>query len=314
MNIIFVGRSHGKSRTLKLGNRQLAILSAFVIVFLAAMVMSGYYLASVVQGQGDNSQPLNQEAIAKWKDALDSQAKDVAQLQRDSREQVDALTLRMGNMQARLLRLDALGQRLTEVAKLKNGEFDFSSAPALGGPIDPDLGESYSYVELTDSLDRMAKQIIDREQQLEVIDELYVNRGIQKELFISGRPITWGWMSSAYGYRSDPFTGKRAWHAGVDFAGKEDSDIIAVASGVVTFSGDRYGYGNLVEINHGGGFTTRYAHCKELHVKVGDIVKKRQVLASMGSTGRSTGPHVHYEVLKNGRTVDPKKYIHRASR
>lgn len=314
MNIIFVGRSHGKSRTLKLGNRQLAILSMVIVLFLTALIVAGFQLSETMADRSEQEHSLNQEAIAKWKEQLAIQAQEVAKLQRDSREQIDALTLRMGNMQARLLRLDALGQRLTEVAKLKNGEFDFSSAPAVGGPIDPDLGESYSFVELTDNLDRMAKQIINRGQQLEVIDELFVNRNIQKELFISGRPITWGWMSSAYGYRSDPFTGKRAWHAGVDFAGKEDSDIIAVASGVVTFSGDRYGYGNLVEINHGGGFATRYAHCKELFVKVGDVVEKGQVLAAMGSTGRSTGPHVHYEVLKNGRTIDPKKYIHRASR
>lgn len=314
MNIIFVGRSHGKSKTLKLGNRQLVILSMAVALVLASLVFAGYQLAEFIAERSSQEHTLDQKAIAKWKESLATQAKEVAELKRDSREQIDALTLRMGNMQARLLRLDALGQRLTEVAKLKNGEFDFTTTPAVGGPIDPDLGESYSLVELTENLDRMAQQIISREQQLEVIDELFVNRNIQKELFISGRPITWGWMSSAYGYRSDPFTGKRAWHAGVDFAGKEDSDIIAVASGVVTFSGDRYGYGNLVEINHGGGFATRYAHCKTLKVKVGDVIEKGQVIASMGSTGRSTGPHVHYEVIKNGRTLDPKKYIHRASR
>jgi len=121
-------------------------------------------------------------------------------------------------------------------------------------------------------------------------------------------------MSSRYGYRSDPFSGKRAWHAGVDFAGKDGSDIVAVASGVVTWSSDRYGYGNLIEINHGGGVTTRYGHCKELLVKVGEVVKKGQVVAQMGSTGRSTGPHVHFEVIKNSKSQNPEKYINRASR
>jgi len=314
MNIIFVGRSHGKSKTLQLGNKQLILFAMFVFAISLVLVGGGYQLSNVLAERGDSGAFLDVETISVWKNEIKEQRIEVNKLKQNSHEKVDALTLRMGNMQARLLRLDALGQRLTEVAKLKNGEFNFSQSPALGGPIDVSTGESYVLPSLVDNIKRIEQQITNVEQQLEVIDSLFVNRNIQKELFIAGRPITWGWMSSAYGYRTDPFTGKRAWHGGVDFAGKEDSDIIAVASGVVTWSGDRYGYGNLIEINHGGGYTTRYAHCKELLAKVGDIVEKGQVLASMGSTGRSTGPHVHYEVRKNGKGINPKKYIYRASR
>jgi len=314
MNIIFVGRSHGKSKTLQLGNKQLILISLFLLFVLVALVSGGYQLKTLLVDANGADTSLDVEIITAWKNEVKEQRSEVNQLKRSAHEKVDALTLRMGDMQARLLRLDALGQRLTEVAKLKNGEFDFSQSPALGGPIDASVGESYVMPGLADNIKRIEQQITDVEQQLEVIDSLFVNRNIQKELFIAGRPITWGWMSSAFGYRTDPFTGKRAWHGGVDFAGKENSDIIAVASGVVTWSGDRYGYGNLVEINHGGGYATRYAHCKELFVKVGDIVEKGQVLAAMGSTGRSTGPHVHYEVRKNGKGINPKKYIYRASR
>ncbi len=314
MNIIFVGRRHGKSKTLRLGNAQLVSLVFFVAALVVLLVYAGYRLNDTIAGRTGDGPTVDSEAIVQWADQLSAQSREIDKLKEASRERLDALTLRMGNMQARLLRLDALGQRLTDVAKLNNGEFDFRSPPALGGPIEADAGESYQLPDLLSTLDRIERQITDRQQQLEVIDELFVRRNIENELFIAGRPITWGWMSSAYGYRTDPFTGKRAWHAGVDFAGKEDSDIIAVASGVVTFSDDRYGYGNLVEINHGGGFVTRYAHCKELLVSVGTVVEKGQVIATMGSTGRSTGPHVHYEVLKHGRTIDPKKYILRASR
>ena len=309
MNIIFVGRNHGKSKTYQLGNKQLVIVAALFVLLMAVLVFSGYRLQTWVAGEAEST--LDKEIIVGWQQDINAQKKQVTKIKRAAQEKVDALTLRMGDMQARLLRLDALGQRLTEVAKLKNGEFDFSASPALGGPTDAKLGESYVLPGIVESLDQIDRQLTDSEQQLEVIDALFVSRKTQEELFIAGRPITWGWMSSAYGYRTDPFSGKRAWHAGVDFAGKEDSDIIAVASGVVTYSGDRYGYGNLVEVNHGGGFTTRYAHCKELKAKVGDIVDKGQVLASMGSTGRSTGPHVHYEVRKNGKVINPKKYIHR---
>jgi murein DD-endopeptidase MepM/ murein hydrolase activator NlpD len=121
-------------------------------------------------------------------------------------------------------------------------------------------------------------------------------------------------MSSHFGRRVDPFTGRIATHEGVDFAGKLGSEIIAVGSGVVTWSSERYGYGQMVEINHGSGFMTRYAHNLENKVEVGDVVKKGQVIALMGTSGRSTGPHVHFEVYKHGRPVDPAAYIHRASR
>jgi hypothetical protein len=314
MNIIFVGRSHGKSKTLQLGNKHLVLIAVLVTGLLLAIAASGYHLSTVFVESSAVDETLDAETISVWKNELKAQRSDVESLKRSAHEKVDALTLRMGNMQARLLRLDALGQRLTEVAKLKNGEFDFTNPPAVGGPIDDGLGDSYVLPGLAENIERIERQITDVGQQLEVIDSLFVSRNIQKESFIAGRPIKGGWMSSAFGYRTDPFSGKRAWHGGVDFAGKEDSDIIAVASGVVTWSGDRYGYGNLIEINHGGGYTTRYAHCKVLFAKVGDIVAKGQVLAAMGSTGRSTGPHVHYEVRKNGKGIDPKKYIYRASR
>jgi murein DD-endopeptidase MepM/ murein hydrolase activator NlpD len=314
MNIIFVGRSHGKSKTLQLGNKHLMLITLFVMGVLLALAVAGYHARGFLVENSGGDSALDAEIISIWKNEINAQRKDVEDLKRSAHEKVDALTLRMGNMQARLLRLDALGQRLTEVAKLKNGEFNFTKSPALGGPIDDDIGDSYVLPGLAENIELIEHKITDVAQQLELIDSLFVSRNIQKELFIAGRPITWGWMSSAFGYRTDPFSGKRAWHGGVDFAGKEDSDIIAVASGVVTWSGDRYGYGNLIEINHGGGYTTRYAHCKELFAKVGDIVAKGQVLAAMGSTGRSTGPHVHYEVRKNGKGIDPKKYIHRASR
>ncbi|MFT7371998.1 MAG: murein DD-endopeptidase MepM/ murein hydrolase activator NlpD [Oleiphilaceae bacterium] len=314
MNIIFVGRSHGKSKTLQLGNKHLVLIAVLVTGLLLVIATSGYHLSTVFVESSAVDETLDAETISVWKNELKAQRSDVESLKRSAHEKVDALTLRMGNMQARLLRLDALGQRLTEVAKLKNGEFDFTNPPAVGGPIDDGLGDSYVLPGLAENIERIERQITDVGQQLEVIDSLFVSRNIQKESFIAGRPIKGGWMSSAFGYRTDPFSGKRAWHGGVDFAGKEDSDIIAVASGVVTWSGDRYGYGNLIEINHGGGYTTRYAHCKVLFAKVGDIVAKGQVLAAMGSTGRSTGPHVHYEVRKNGKGIDPKKYIYRASR
>ncbi|MFT6906104.1 MAG: murein DD-endopeptidase MepM/ murein hydrolase activator NlpD [Oleiphilaceae bacterium] len=312
MNIIFVGKKHGKSKTVQFANQQFVWLFFVAVLLLFGLIFAGYQLR--VMFEGGAKLTIENTIVEKWDQQLEDQRKELQKLKRLSQEKVDALTLRMGDMQARLMRLDALGHRLTEVAKLQNGEFDFSLSPALGGPT-PALQTDESYVMpgLLESMEEIESRIVNSEQQLEVIDALFVSRNTQDELFIAGRPIKWGWMSSAYGFRTDPFSGKRAWHAGVDFAGKEDSDIVAVASGVVTWSGTRYGYGNLVEVNHGNGYTTRYAHCKTLLASVGDIIEKGQVLATMGSTGRSTGPHVHYEVRRQGKTVNPKKYIYRAN-
>lgn len=312
MNIIFLGSRPGQSKTVRFGLRHLVCLILVIGFFAALFVYFGYTLNSKLNNQ-DQHGFFEPNVVSSWVERLNRQRRDIDALKGQSQEQVDALMLRLADIQARLMRLDALGQRLTEVAKLEHGEFDFTTAPALGGPIESDMALSFTQIELKDSLDSISQQISDREQQLNLIDKLLVSRDLKSELFIAGRPVTWGWMSSTYGYRSDPFTGRRAWHAGVDFAGKDGSDIIAVASGVVTWASERSGYGLLVEINHGDGYVTRYGHCRELMVEVGAIVSKGQPIALMGSTGRSTGTHVHYEVLKDGKTMDPKKYILRAS-
>jgi murein DD-endopeptidase MepM/ murein hydrolase activator NlpD len=161
------------------------------------------------------------------------------------------------------------------------------------------------------STDTLEQQIQQQEKQLKVLESLTLGHHIQQNSYLSGRPIKRGWLSSYYGIRQDPFNGQPAIHKGIDFAGKENADIIATASGVVSWAGERYGYGNLIEINHGGGIKTRYGHNKEILVQVGDVVTKGQVIAKMGSTGRSTGPHVHYEILKNDRQINPLKFVYR---
>jgi len=132
---------------------------------------------------------------------------------------------------------------------------------------------------------------------------------LRDEVHPEGRPVHSGYISSMFGNRTDPFTGRAAFHKGVDFAGREGSEVVAVASGVVIWSGDRYGYGQMVEINHGNGYVTRYAHNSDNLVAVGDTVKRGEVIAVMGSTGRATGPNLHFEVLHNGRVVNPLSYV-----
>lgn len=254
---------------------------------------------------------IDDQIVTAWHSRLTDQQAQVEQLRAQSRVEMDAVGRRLATMQARLLRMEALGERLTEVAKLDSEEFTFQGTPALGGP-ETVPGEGNLVVADFDlAADELTRQLKTRADQLEVLESLLRNRKFHQDVALAGRPITKGWMSSGFGRRVDPITGRMAWHAGVDFAGKRGSDVVAVASGVVVFAGRRHGYGELVEINHGGGYVTRYGHHDELVVSAGDVVKKGQIIGRMGSSGRSTGPHVHFEVLKNGRQVDPARYVAR---
>ena len=310
MKIILIDRKHGASRAIALGRWSRALLSLCLLGIPVGLAGLGYQWAQSWQTDVDTV------SLGSLQDEVDAQTQAVAELRGQAERRLQALSMTVAEMEARLLRLDAMGQRLTGLAGLDEGEFDFSRTPALGGPLTTASGAADTLVpsNLATEMGALAARIADREQQLELLDALLANRQLQDDIYLSGRPISKGWMSSAFGRRKDPFTGQSSWHQGVDFAGKAGSDIVAVAGGVVTWSGERYGYGEMVEISHGGGFSTRYAHNKQNLVKVGDIVGKGQIVALMGSSGRSTGPHVHYEVYKHGRPVDPASYVRRTHR
>ncbi len=230
-------------------------------------------------------------------------------------EQVTAVTMKLAELQSQVLRLNALGDRLAEDASIPDKEFNFEQLPPSGGPmIQSEEQPKKSLSDLLLSISILENSLAHEEKQLKMLESITLGHHIENTRYLSGRPIVKGWLSSYYGTRKDPFNGKPAIHKGVDFAGSENASIIATASGVVSWAGDRYGYGQLVEINHGEGLKTRYGHNKELTVSVGDVVTKGQVIAKMGSTGRSTGPHVHYEILRNNKQIDPTKYVYRKAK
>jgi murein DD-endopeptidase MepM/ murein hydrolase activator NlpD len=307
---IILVNNKGNTRQFTLGGWTRALLS---LCFLGLPLGAGIYIgneSNKIAADGVMTDMANQA----WEEILVEQQHDSEEIKQESMATLSAMTLRLAELQGRLVRIDALGERLTSMADLDNGEFDFNQLPAVGGPETDVLGESHTPPKFIDIINELAEQINDREQQLETLESLMADRSLQDDVFVAGRPVLKGWMSSRYGRRTDPFTGKVAWHSGVDFAGKQGSEIVAVASGVVIESGERNGYGGMIKINHGNGFQTRYAHNKKNFAKVGDVVKKGQVIALMGSTGRSTGPHVHFEVYKYGRPVDPAAYINRTHR
>ena len=277
-------------------------LAAGLLLLPIAAIYAGYEYAR-------NSGQVDDPVTVQLRSDLAAQRQQLDIALENAERDMNALSQQLGKMQARVIRLDAIGQRLTKMAKLDKGEFDFTKEPAIGGPESAETLQSVSVPDFMQQFDELSRQLDNRSEQLSVLETMLMSRNLQEQVLPAGRPIRKGWISSYYGMRNDPFSGKREHHKGVDLAGKEGSKVISVASGVVTWASDRYGYGNLVEVNHGNGYVTRYGHNKETLVKVGDKVAKGDDLALMGSTGRSTGPHVHFEVLYNGRTKDPVKYI-----
>jgi murein DD-endopeptidase MepM/ murein hydrolase activator NlpD len=239
-------------------------------------------------------------------------AEALADLAVEAERRLQSMTLLLAELQSRVTRLDAVGINLTQSAGLEPGEFNFNVPPALGGPLMTSQDDARELIPaLEGELFALSTALDDREVQLDILSELIQGEQVKSDATPAGRPILSGWLSSRYGSRIDPFSGKKAWHEGIDFAGREGAQIVAVASGVVSWSGERAGYGKMVEVAHGDGVITRYAHNQENRVKVGDMVRRGDVVALMGNSGRSTGPHVHFEVHKNGRPVDPASYLHR---
>lgn len=280
------------------------LLICLLFVIPALLVYAGFQLGMAHMKANPDDLTMAVEA------ELDSQRVRLADVTRQTEENLNALALRLGMLQSHVIRLDALGQRLTSMAKLDKGEFDFENPPAQGGPVTEVAASPMQIPDFISALNELSAQLEDRSKQLSVLETMLMTRNLQAEVMPTGRPVSRGWLSSYFGLRTDPFSGRRVHHSGIDFAGKLGSDVVSVAAGVVTFSGKRSGYGNLVEINHGNGYVTRYGHNLKNLVAVGQAVKKGELIAKMGTTGRSTGPHVHFEVMVNGRHVDPKKYIH----
>jgi murein DD-endopeptidase MepM/ murein hydrolase activator NlpD len=248
---------------------------------------------------------------SRWAAVLSEQKTQIAELKSQLQERVDAMAMRLGEVNAHVIRLDALGKRLTEMADIDNREFDFGRDPPSGGPEGDGEGVSAQIPDLSSMITSLQKRVDLRDSQLAALENVILARELKAQIHPEGRPVTGGFISSYFGEREDPFSGHEAYHKGVDFAGSAGSNVMAVAAGVVTWAGQRTGYGNLVEINHGDGYVTRYAHNEKTLVSVGETVKRGESVALMGSTGRSTGPHVHFEVLRNGRQVDPLSFIGR---
>ena len=301
MKLTLLFRSNKARFVLNLEKKQL---------LLALFAISVFFLIS---SRSTHSPEENIARIQHAKTGFKQQAEEVSSLINSTEQRMTGVMLKLADMQSQIQRLDALGASLVEQAKLNPDEFSFGKTLDMGGPADILSVDIQVQDALLSKMNAVLEKIRNKAQELVVLESLMLSHHISQESRLEGKPISSGWLSSYYGIRKDPFSGLPAMHKGLDFAGKEGERVLATGAGIITWSGSRYGYGNLVEIDHGDGLITRYGHNKEVNVKIGDVVTKGQTIAEMGNTGRSTGAHVHYEVIRNGKHQDPLPYVYRKS-
>ena len=300
MNLIFFSRRQGKTRHLNLSHP----VTMTLVVIAGLALLAGVFTLGVKTGvQGASMGALGESA------AVAQERAELARLKVHLQEGIDGLALKMGLLNAHLLRLNALGKRLTQMANLSSREFDFDHDPALGGSESDSAGRGAEVPDLSAMINQFDRRLDFRTAQFSALEYVLLGRQLSAEIRPTGKPVMAGYISSYFGERMDPFNGEEAFHKGLDFASDAGTDVLAVAQGVVTWAGSREGYGVLVEVNHGNGYVTRYAHNSRVSVVAGDTVQRGQAIAVVGSTGRSTGPHVHFEVLKDGRQIDPMAFI-----
>ncbi len=306
MQIVFLTNSRVGSHRLKIG-----LMGVLAVAGVISAAGAAAYYAGTLRGASDATVRLRAQEHARepmWQGQINEQRDGIAKLNSTIELNVNAIAVRLGEMQAHVARLNALGERLASMAQLAAGEFDFSATPAAGGPA-PAMPVGSDINDIARAFAALTAEIDDRAEKLKALEAMLLDRDLQEQTSPAGWPLHGGWISSTYGKRVDPMTGRREFHSGVDFVGPSNSKVVALAAGVVSFSGPRSEYGNVVEVNHGDGVVTRYAHNKKNLAKVGDKVEKGQAIAIMGATGRVTGAHVHFEVIRDGVIVDPVDYI-----
>lgn len=304
MNIIILTDRQGAARAISLS---LPVLLAALVAVIALPVSAVVLTWSLLSSSAVETESVVVDTDAVWEQTLADLAASEAG-DEGSQTQLAHMTQQLARLQTRLSRLDALGERLTELAELSDGEFDFSSEPGLGGPELRNKSVSQG-TDVQEVIDRIADRIDNRTQQMKLLEQLIMNRSVDSNAMLDFVPVQEGYVSSSFGRRSDPITGRIAMHTGTDFSAPRGTPIFAVGAGVVTFAARNGAYGNMVEISHGDGLKTRYAHAHELKVEKGALVSKGQEIATVGSTGRSTGPHLHFEVYRNGMAVNPARHI-----
>lgn len=308
MQIIVVPEGIRKGIPACLSHRHLTLIVIVGLVLLPAMIgVLAYKLTDFYHRQHGSP------ALAAYRSELLQSRAALRKTRDEAARHLNALALKMGSLQAQVLRLNALGSRLTRMAGLDLREFSFDTPPAVGGPEKTAAAAASVSPDITRNMEVLAHELDRSQARLMALESMMIDRKLVEAVTPAGWPVQGGWVSSGFGTRMDPFTGHQATHEGVDIAARFGSSIFAMGDGVVSFAGDKMGYGTMVEVTHESGLITRYAHCSATVVKEGDVVTRGQEIAKVGTTGRSTGPHLHFEVLRDNHTVNPIVYLDSSS-
>lgn len=305
MNIILVSNRLAKTRSIMLNGWQIMFLLILLSGLMLGISLTLQYalVRFAPEGLNDGIRTLLSRVQS------DEQQRQQSYL----RSSLDAMAARVGQMQAQVQRLDALGARLSKLSGMKPEEFQFGQPPAQGGPLVTLPAREMSAASLDQQLTKLSQLINDRSDKLLAMETMLLQNQLSSKLLPSIPPINEGWYSSNFGWRIDPFTGKNAMHEGIDYVVDAGTAIHASAGGVVAYADNHLQYGNMVEIDHGNDIVTRYAHASRLLVKVGQVVRRGDKIAEVGSTGRSTGNHLHFEVRYKGTAQNPVRFLKKAT-
>ena len=301
MNIILVSNNLAKARTLTLTRMHIVLFAGGFLLSTVLLAMGLNYLSLRYADKIDS--PTLRSLV------LSVQAEEHQKTQSYLRDSLNAMAVRMGQMQAQLLRLDSVGARLAELSGIKPQEFLFNQRPGQGGVTSTLPSHDMSFSEVSNKMQELSLILDDRADKLGALDSVMMQDRLKKKMLPSIMPVSTKWHSSGFGVRIDPFTGRSVFHEGVDFTAATGTPIVAAAGGVVVYSGFHSEYGNMIDVDHGNDLVSRYAHASKRLVKVGQVVVRGQKIAEVGSTGRSTGPHLHFEVRHRGLPQNPSRFL-----
>jgi murein DD-endopeptidase MepM/ murein hydrolase activator NlpD len=306
MHIILVSSKLAKARSLTLTHRHLVAGAVFMALLVFSLTLGLFWIT--VRHATEVKLPLLDSLVSSAQEAQRRKTEEFL------RENLNAMAVKLGQMQAQLMRLDALGERLSTLAGLKPGEFRFNEAPGRGGALSSIPPQDFSIAEFNRQLDQLSRQMENRSDSLGILESQLFDAKVKKKLMPTIPPVDAAYSASSYGWRIDPFNGMLAMHEGVDFPVDIGTPVFAAAGGVVIYSGPHPQYGFLVEIDHGNDFTTRYAHCSRVLVREGEVVQRGSKIAESGSTGRATGPHLHFEVRYRSVAQNPIRFLQATAR
>ncbi len=303
MHIILVSDRMATARSITITRGHLALIATGLLVVM--LLLSSMFSYLTVRHAAEIRLPFLQELLRTVS------LEEVGKTRELVRDNLSTMAVRLGQMQAQLMELDSLGERIAGLAGVKSLEpkklGEKTDSASKGGPLlRPD---SLTQQEMQRALDELARQIELRSDTLAGLEDMLFSERIRRNLLPTARPVANDARASGFGWRTDPFTGQAAMHEGIDFTAEIGTPILAAASGIVTNVERHPEYGNLVEIDHGDEVTTRYAHASAVFVKVGEFVKRDQKIAAVGNTGRSTGPHLHFEVRVKGVAQNPSRFL-----